>query len=82
MTETVILIHSLIAGKLKEFNKKIPGSLRCVDNDLQALIQVCDEKKTPSTDMLSYLWRILNWPQGKIPLRFFQAEGSFGCRIF
>ena len=54
----------LLTEKLKELNKQLPGGLQCVDGDLDAMSEICNVDKTPTAPMLTYLWRLLQWPKG------------------
>jgi len=58
------MIHCVFVEKLKEFNKQLPGSLRCVEADLDIVLELCDVEKSPTTPMVAYLWRLLQWPAG------------------
>ncbi|XP_067931333.1 phospholipase A-2-activating protein-like [Watersipora subatra] len=55
-----------VIKKLKELNRQIPGSMKCVEADLDIVTELCNVDKAPTAPMMAYLWRLLQWPNDQV----------------
>lgn len=63
---SVFAFYYFVLGKIEEFNKKSGDSFcELNQNQLEALIKLCDENTIPDEQSVVTLIALLDWPKGK-----------------